>query len=173
MDNCAFPLSAVAALGSLLAALAAWLAVRETKRASEGQLFLSLFAEYECPEMLCALRMLRNEAEKGPGFAAEWMKALQASDSVAQEVDRARRRVQHYFLGALRLHEARYASRRLLRSLCAVDGINILYDVVEPLEAELNKHYDRLAFSTLKKLCPRSDALVGPVPVPQDDKPGC
>jgi hypothetical protein len=167
MDNCALVLSNVAALGALVAALAAWMAVRETKRASEGQLFSSLFAEYGCLEMLDALRVLRNwMTEKGPDFAAKWKMALQASDSSAHEVDRARRRVQHYFVRALRLHEAGYASLKLLRSLCVVDGINILYDVVEPLEAELNEHYDHRAFSKLKKLCGGTEAVIAPVSAP-------
>ena len=43
--------------------------------------------------------------------------------------------VQFYFLKTLRLYEARYVSRRFLHELAAVDGINILYDIIVSFES--------------------------------------
>jgi hypothetical protein len=160
-------LTALSAIGAVGAALAAWRSAHQTRLASEGQLFSTLYAEYGLPEMLLALRLLRNwKAEKGDEFENKWKKALDAGDKAAHEVDRARRHVKSYFMRALRLHEAGYVSERFLQEACAVDGINILYDIVERLEYALNPAYDRSKFESLRKICGRAGTkeLIAPVP---------
>lgn len=165
-------LGAISALGVLGAAVAAWLSARATKRAAEAQLFSALYSEYGASDMLRALRILRAwRSDQGDEFEVEWKRRLDRGDLQAQEVDGARRRVKHYFIHSLRLYEAGYVSKRLLKELGAVDGVNILYDIVEPLEYALNANYDHARFARLRKICgrARSGRLMAPVPPPSDD----
>ena len=160
-------LTAVSALGALGAALASWWSAKETRRAAEGQLLSSLYDDYGNPEMLQSLRILRSwKASTGSEFEIAWKKRLDGGDQEAHEVDRARRQVKFYFLRALRLYESGYVSKRFLQEVCAVDGINILYDIVEPLEFALNPAFDKSKFDTLQKLCGRAGTgrLIPPVP---------
>lgn len=160
-------LTALSAIGALGAAIAAWLSARATKRAAEGHLFSTHYAEYGTPEMLRSLRVLRLwKSDNGDEFELNWKKALDAGEERAHDVDRARRQVKFYFLRALRLYQAGYVSRRFLKELAAVDGLNILYDIVEPLEYALNPRFDASKFELLSKLCgrPGTGRLIAPVP---------
>ncbi len=160
-------LTALTALATLGAAIAAWRSARATTRATEAQLFSTHYATYGTPEMLRALRVLRSwKSEKGDEFEVKWKRALDAGEKQAHEVDQARRQVKFYFFQALRLYEAKYVSRRFLQELTAVDGINILYDIVEPLEYALNARYDSSRFEKLRNLCgrARTERLIAPVP---------
>jgi hypothetical protein len=157
----------VSALGALGAAIAAWKSARETRRAAEGQLFSDFYVEYGTPEMLRSLRILRNwKANNGNEFEIAWKKKLDEDDEDAHKVDRARRHVKFYFLRALRLYESGYVSIEFLKGVCAVDGINILYDIVEPLEFALNPAFDRSKFNRLRQFCGRAGTgrLIPPVP---------
>lgn len=160
-------LTAITALGALGAAWGAWKSAEATKLASEARLFSDLFSEYGQPEMLRSLRVLRNwKSNNGDEFEVKWKKALDSGDETAHDVDRARRHVKFYFLSVLRLYEARYCSEQFLREVCAVDGVNVLYDIVERLEYALNPAYDRSKFDTLRKICGRAGTrdLIAPVP---------
>jgi hypothetical protein len=126
-------------------------------------------AEYSDEKMLYALRTLRNwKAEKGDEFERIWRQDIESGDLEAQKVDRARRTVKFYFYKVLRMYKSRYVTTRLLKDICAVDGINILYDIVEPLEYALNPGYDKSYFDILRKICGRygTGKLVRPVPIP-------
>jgi len=166
-DQLTLLLTAISALGALGAAVAAWFSARATTRAAEGQLFSAHYAAYGTPEMLRSLRVLRLwKFDQGDEFEVKWKKALDSGEERAREVDEARRQVRIYFFQALRLYEGGYVSRRFLREIAAVDGINILYDIVEPLEYALNASYDRSRFAKLRNLCgrARTGRLIAPVP---------
>lgn len=168
LNEITLTLTAMSAFGALGAAVAAWLSARATTRATEAQLFSSHFAVYGTPEMLRSLRILRLwKSDNGEEFEVKWKIALDAGEAKAHDVDQARRQVKFYFFRALRLHEAGYVSKRFLKELAAVDGVNILYDIVEPLEYALNASYDRSSFEKLRRLCDRTRTglLIAPVPV--------
>ena len=159
-------LTGVSALGALGAAIAAAASARATRRAAEAQLFSTHYAEYGTAEMLRALRVLRVwHSDMGNEFEIKWKKALDANEERAHEVDQARRYVKFYFMKVLRLHESGYVNKRFLKELTAVDGINILYEIVEPLEFALNARFDVSKFNRLKKLCGRAGTgrLIAPV----------
>lgn len=160
-------LTAVTALGAVVAAIGAWKSARATQKAAEGQLISAFLNEYGTPEMLRYLRQLRNwESKHGHEFEEKWRKALEAADNEALEVDQARRYVKSYFLKALRLYESRYVTKRFLKQVASVDGINIMYDIVEPLEYSLNPVYEKERFDKLRNLCSRSGTkrLIRPIP---------
>lgn len=147
--------------------IGAFKSAKATRIASEGLLVSAFLNEYASPEMLRYLRLLRNwESEKGKGFEENWRKALENADSKALEVDQARRYVKSYFLKALRLYESGYVNKKFLKQVCSVDGINIMYDIVEPLEYALNPASDKEHFEKLRKLCGRSQTgrLIQPIP---------
>jgi len=160
-------LTGVSALGALGAAVAAAASARATRRAAEAQLFATHYAEYGTSEMLRALRVLRAwRSDMGDEFEIKWKRALDSKDERAHEVGQARRHVKFYFMKALRLYEAGYVSQKFLTELAGVDGINILYDIVEPLEFALNARFDDSKFKLLKNLCGRAGTgrLIEPIP---------
>jgi hypothetical protein len=59
-----------------------------------------------------------------------------------------------------------HSLRRFLKELAAVDGINILYDIVEPLDYALNPRLDASRFESLRKVVGRAGTgrLIAPVP---------
>lgn len=165
--NVTLVLTSLSALGALGAAVAAWRSARATTRAAEAQLFSAHYAAYGEPEMLRSLRVLRQwKSDNGDEFEVKWKKSLDANEDSAHEVDQARRKVKFYFFQALRLYEAGYVSKKFLKEVAAVDGVNILYDIVEPLEYALNPRFDSSRFEKLRKLCGRSRTgrLIAPVP---------
>jgi hypothetical protein len=176
-ESISLVLTAITSLLALFATIAAWRSARASKVAIEAQFLSNQMEEYGAEKMLYALRTLRNwKADKGDEFERKWRQAIEANDSAAHEVDRARRTVKFYFYKALRLYQSGYVSKRFLKDVCAVDEINILYDIVEPLEYALNPRYDKNNFDSLRKICGRHGigGLIRPVPVPsiQEDKEG-
>ena len=166
-DSIALVIAAVGAIGAVGAAIGALLSARATQRAAEGQLAVAFLGDYTSPDMLRALRVLRNyRAAEGDGFEETWRRRLEAADAHALEVDQARRKVKGYFLNALRLHEFGYVNERFVGTVASVDGINILYDIVEPLEYALNPAYDRARFERIRTMCGRSrtERLIRPIP---------
>jgi len=162
-------LTGITAFATFLAAVAAWLSARATKKAAEAQLFSIHFAEYGKPEMSHSLRVLRAwKDDMGKEFTGIWKKARVAGEKRALDVDQARRQVKFYFMSPLRMWEAKFVSKRFLRKISAVSGINILYEIVEPLEFALNPDYDRSAFEKLRKLCGQVGSSESILPVPPE-----
>jgi len=166
-------IATISALGAVGAAIGAFWSANATRKAAEARLLLSFLESYSDPEMLQALRELRQwRADKAEDFAKKWRAAMDALDTSAQVVDRARRKVKGYFFHALRLYEAGYTSEHFLREVASVDGVNILYDIVEPLERALNPEYDKERFQRIRDLCgrARTGRLIRLVPIRPRDK---
>lgn len=166
-QSIALVLTGVSSLGAVGAAVGAFLSARETRKVAEAQLLLNFLEDYSTPEMLGALRLLRNwKAQAGDEFEEKWRKKIEANESMAHEVDQARRKVKGHFFNALRLHEAGYVGKQFLLEVASVDGLNILYDIVEPLEYALNPAYDSSRFERIMKICgrPRTGKLIRPIP---------
>lgn len=122
-----------------------------SESAGELQLLHRLLERYGSPPMSNALRTLRTWKEaRGADFADVWIEAMKTEDRQAREVDRARRYVKNYFCNALRLYEAGYVRRQFVCEVASHDGINLLYDIVEPLERALNPNYSSHCFVTLR-----------------------
>ena len=68
-----------------------------------------------------------------------------------KEVDWARRHVKYYFLKILRLNDKGYLPRKLLKTLSLVDGIDVFFDIVQPLENLRNENFDNSEFEKLRK----------------------
>jgi cytochrome c-type biogenesis protein CcmH/NrfG len=92
-----------------LSAFAAFRAVRQTQRAAEAEVLLSLMNDYAASDMADALRRLRRWLETHPNDVGEHWKL--GSDPEALLVDTARRRVSSYFQNAERLYKAGLITR--------------------------------------------------------------
>jgi hypothetical protein len=147
-------LTAVAALGACLAAIASLLSARATRHASDGQLFTLLHEKYATDEMLWAVRTLREwESTQGPNRFAKWGDALLRGDERAKQIDRARRYVKFYFFLPLRLYDGGLVKKRFVREVCRVAGLYTLFDVVEPLDKALSPKYDCVRYEKLRNIC--------------------
>lgn len=166
--------AAITAVASSAAAYAAWRSARRlgesieaNRLAAEGQVLLRLLEIYSAPEMAHALRALRQWSDKhGEGFA-EAYETTDHGSSEFHEVDAARRRVSHFFGLARRLHRSGSIRDHVAREVLAVSGTSILLDIVEPLEASLNKQYDQGLFQWVRAWgTPAEEIILGIPPKP-------
>ncbi len=169
-----------------VAAVAACLAARATKRAAEatekttaatkkvvqGRLFVELLRDYSSEDMRQALQLLSDPMETRIKdeklWSANWLpKWLTQRKYVhtrgdyithAKQVDRARRRVSHYFQNALQFYlKNEIIDQHSLRTICTLDGIRLFYGIVEWLEQAINPKYDYEAFDRLLEFCDKDD----------------
>lgn len=142
---------------------------KQNIRSNDAGLFLKFVENYRVQEMRNALRTLRMwEAEHGAGFVEKFRERIKKGDPKADAVDEARRHVKGYFIdSALGSYELGSVTLPFLQKVTAFAGINILYDIVEPLEQAINPNYDKSKFERLRQLCGRfgSGELLTPIPV--------
>lgn len=156
-------IAALTAIFTGIAAGAAWWSVRAARRAAEAAACLRLVDKYESDRMLRALRTLRTSRPESvdiTAWAAQWLTEMHKDEADraqwAKEVDLARREVSGYFFWLGRLYEGGLATRRLIRTAGWVAGINLFFDVCEPLERALNPaDYAERVFRLLERLVGR------------------
>lgn len=130
-------------LAVVSAPLLAWWGIRAAAKlnaqATESGLLMTLMDQYASQEMVDDLRVLVSwKTDKREDFAGKWRTALDQGDATAQQVDAARRRVKQYFFKPLRLYENGHVGLPFLKTAAAMDGLNVLTEVVKPMEAALN-----------------------------------
>jgi hypothetical protein len=169
MDSTAIPwimlASAIAAaISAIAAAFSACFSSRSSRTAANAAataadaaattLILKFRNQYATKEMLIDLRNLRAWQDKhgSSKFAETWRKKFEQNDQEALIVDASRRRVSHFFSSIADLHDTGLVPERIKKLLTDFDGLDVLYDVVEPLERELSPGYNRTPFETLRKL---------------------
>jgi len=149
-------LTLLSAVGAVIAAMGAFLSSRATRKAAEAELFSNFMEDYGGAEMREAMDALTDWRSKHKSaWKADFKAALAADDADALAVNNARRLLKYYFLKALRLHDAGYVTKWFLRQVCNVDGINILYDTVEPLDLIANPNERQSQLHRLQQICPR------------------
>jgi hypothetical protein len=138
-------ITALTAIFTGIAALAAWRSVRTARRTAEAATCLRLFERYESDRMLWALRALRTSKPQDIDVT-QWAKG----------VDLARREVTGTFFWLARLYEGGLIMPSLIRTAGYIAGINLFYDVCEPLERALNPaDYPERRFRLLEKVVGR------------------
>jgi hypothetical protein len=98
-------------------------------------------------------------------FAKTWQEERQQGDKEALIVNASRRRVSHFFSSIADLYNANLVPEQLKKLLIDLDGLDVFYNVVEPLERELNPDYNRTPFDTLRKLRPPRVGLTQYAPI--------
>jgi hypothetical protein len=143
--------TSVAAVAAVFSALFSRRSSRDAAKAAQATLFLSLQRQYASDEMLEALRTLRSwREEQGADFASKWEQQWETNPGT-RAVDESRRRVSHSFGAIADLYRAGLLSEPLARALTPRDSA-ILFEIVEPLERQLNPNYNRSHFKTLRRL---------------------
>jgi hypothetical protein len=139
-----------------VACVSAFFSGRSSKvsaNAAQATLYLEFQEQYADHMMWRDLRNLRSWKElHGADFANKWAKLYEQNDTDALEVDKSRRRVSHFFGAIADLYKDRLLSEPLARRFANYSGADLWFDVVEPLEEELGRDYDKSQFVTLRKL---------------------
>jgi hypothetical protein len=149
----ALAFTAIAAVSAAVSAFLALQAIRIAARSAQTQLYMKFREKYEADRMRDDLRNLRAWREKyEANFAEEWGRRFYAREDEAMIVDSARRRVKFFFVAVSDLYAYGLLSRRFALNLLDFQGIDLLYEIVEPLEKVLNPDYNRAKFDTLRKL---------------------
>jgi len=149
---------AISIIFAAIAAIASWRSASAALSSIKTQVLSQFMKEYSEPQMCNDLRALRDwRNEYGADFADEYINRALKGEKRALEIDYARRHVKYYFSRALNLYKAKIIDKRTLKAIAVVDGINILYDIVEPLESKLNPAYEKEIFKELKEIIGRSE----------------
>jgi hypothetical protein len=150
---------------TFVAAVAAWAAAvfsqqssRTAADAAQATLYLRFQQQYAGDEMWQDLRNLRSwkELPHGEDFASKWARLYRQNDETALAVDKSRRRVSHFFDAIAVLSDKHLLSEDVAKLLTRFQGIDLFFDVVEPLEKALNSDYDKSSFDILYALNPVS-----------------
>jgi hypothetical protein len=158
--NIALGIALLAALGSLGAAIAAWLSLRATRLSAEGMLGAKWLEEYDKPAMRDALRgLVACQHDWGDNFAERWIASIKTGDARAEKIDCARRLVKGYFLSPVQLYSNGLVSRQLVHTIADQSGLYILYEIVEPLERALSATYGKHYFDTLRTIVPNPSRI--------------
>ena len=141
------------AVAASVSAFLSWRAGKATANAAQATLYLKFQEQYASHEMRQDLRNLRSWRElHGGDFANKWAKLHEHNDADAVFVDKSRRRVSHFFGAIADLYKDRLLFEPLARRFANYSGADLWFDVVEPLEEELGRDYDKSQFDTLRKL---------------------
>jgi hypothetical protein len=146
--TCTVVLPTFTALGTLAAAIAAWVsavkagkAADATKKATEGQLFWELMNQYDSKETHKAVKSVWNWDRKEVGQdkskrdekAKEFVNKKNNEDKKALDFNLKRRRVTHYYMNVLRLKQLGYISKNAAKTIFKDIDVKIL-DILEPVE---------------------------------------
>jgi hypothetical protein len=143
-------------LTCLITAYAAWQAKRaaqETRNSIVAQITSSLLDAYATDEMLHAMLLLSEWAkEYGANFADEYGQRRGEKYQQVENVDRARRRISHYFEKIYALWKLKLIDESIVRAVASAEQVKFLHEKVEPLEATLNPQYEKSIFDAFGSL---------------------
>lgn len=145
-------------LATLFQCLAVYFAYKSTvvnRNGTYAQIFMELYKEYSSPDMLGSMKYLKDWKEKhGDGFTTIFKKQYDSKYRKVKKIDECRRRVSHYFHKLRILYDEKVIDMRFAKKLATEYQIDLLLDVVEPLEKALNPNYDRTNYSWYReKVC--------------------
>lgn len=139
-----YTLQAIVAVGAVITALAtagaAFFAARSaaaTRRSAESTLASRLMEQYAEPQMDQALKRLQEFYTMFP--PGNFTKNTIPSKLSAQ-ADEARRKVKYYFLTVYNLKIQGFIGCRTLNIVANVAGLEVLTDIVKPMEMAKPKH---------------------------------
>ena len=144
--------AAVSAFAAMIAAFLSWQSHRKQLIIFESGIYIEYRKEYSSHLFANYLRFLvQFKDEKGDDFSRIFCDMAVSGDADIKPINDARRAVKFYFETASDLNRNEYISDKILIEICKVDGINIYFDIVIPLEIEINTDFDLQAYEHLKK----------------------
>jgi hypothetical protein len=147
--------AAISAFVTAITAMGVFLQARVAGKASAAALFLSFSERYNSIEMATALRHLaRWRLSCSDQFAIEWALSKSKQESGALQLNEYRRIVSRFYFDVARLYEVGLIGRKHAKALLANNGLNVFYQVCEPMN--IATHPDRVSTHTvmLKDLLP-------------------
>ena len=122
------------AIGTFLAALAAFITANETKKASQAYLLTRFLDDYSSQTMLDHLHAVRQFYDKVMNFLSPELTRFEYKVEV-DKVDPARRYVKHFFFKVQILKNAGYVDEQFVKQICEEQaGFRLLFSAIEPLE---------------------------------------
>ena len=154
-------INSLAALATILSLVLVLMTLQSTKRINETQLLFQYDELYFKKEMQQYLRILREFHSKyentfephrdernqisGDDFMTDGL-------SWCECIDTARRQIKSYFINALDLYLEGMISTRVFLRIIDKNAITIFFDIVEPMEWNLNRDYDHTKFEKIMTL---------------------
>lgn len=161
-------LNYLADVGTLAAAIAAFWAAFEARRAAtasriaiEAQVVYVGVSEYFQPQMAEAIQTLRAWEERHRGsFATTWLQEYKQAPRTqgSANVFAAKRHVKQFFVKADRLYSNGLISVAALRAIARVHGVNVFYDIVKDLDIAQNPDVDLGPYERLEEVIGRYES---------------
>lgn len=143
-------ISLLTVIAAAIAAGAAWFSARGTKKAIRAPIVLEILSEYASKDMLEHLRILlkwKVEYDKNKIIAK-----IRLKNSSSDEVDISRRAVSHFYFKLYKLVNTDVVNKRFMKKLISHEQSGIYIDIVQILDEQLNKDYDRTPFGFFRDL---------------------
>ena len=145
----------IAAIGAVAAAIAAWRAAYEAKKALQTQVIMNITDAYATPEMLDAMKELREfEREHNNKFADKFLEERNKGSDTGNHLDHCRRIIISHFLKIVRMKKLKLVDDSFVKEVAHPTGVQFLFEVIEPLERIINPNYDISVFDMFRKLYP-------------------
>lgn len=146
-------LQACAYVSAVLSLIFLYGTMIQSRRIAEAEFIRRSIAKYFSSEMIIYMRRLVDYAQKHPKyFRMHRTEYVNPKDEFAfpyekemkwcSDTDEARRFVKGYFINALELYEQGKISRQSLRSIVDKSGLTVLFEIIEPLDVQMNPEYD-------------------------------
>ena len=141
-------ISSIIAVGTLFAAGAAWRAAKATRDAAQANIIVEVMRYFTSDDMRTAGKSLHNyKTQYGDDFVEAFKKSRN------EDVDQARRKVKGYHKTIYSLHINKKISDKIVDTLISDDQLDLLLDIVEPLEhVVVAKTFDGGLFEWEKKV---------------------
>lgn len=132
---------------------AQWRAVDAQHRAIQAQVLASLMDDYYSTDMLSSMLKLRQfQVSHGAEFARTFGRLRKDNYEEVKPVDEARRRVKRYFFKVFFLLESEVVTERFVKMVIVPSSVGFLREIVEPLEVEINRNYERDRFDRFARM---------------------
>ncbi len=152
-------ISLIAAMGAVGAAIAAWRAAYEANKNLKAQLVINITDAYAAPEMLNAMKELREferkyHNQRPIGVADKFLEEINKGSDEGNRLDHCRRIVSHHFIKILRMKKLKLIDDSFIKEVAPPIQAQFLFEVIEPLERSKNPKYDTSIFDMFRELYP-------------------
>jgi hypothetical protein len=141
---------------ALITILFGWSVLNHNKKIRLYELVLDITKEYASEEMLNGILLIRKweqenkEVEKN--FAEEFGKIRKSDYQKIKALDIARRKIAHYFGRIYLLKKNGVIKNKEIMKIISTGQIEILIDLIEPLEESIDSNYNKSIFNFFANL---------------------
>ena len=125
-------ISSIIALGTLGAAIAAWLAAKTTRDAAQANIIVEVMRYFTSEDMRIAGKTLGEYKRQCDNAGSDFAIAFEKSRN--EDVDKARRKAKGYHKTIYSLDRNGKIDDKIVDTLISDDQLDLLLDIIEPLE---------------------------------------